>query len=102
MARTDTSAAVSVERFFQFALLGLVTSGFLAVAGSGYLDLPTIALTATGLLVRALIVCGLIRSGLSDRTVTILAVSYVGFFAVDYFVLSHADFLTATVHLVFF
>src|ERR1039457_4012335 len=37
MARSDASASVSVERFFQFALLGLVASGFLAVAGSGHL-----------------------------------------------------------------
>ena len=34
------SAAVSVERFFQLSLLGLVASGYLAVAGSGYLDAP--------------------------------------------------------------
>ena len=32
MARPDASAAVSVERFFQFCLLGLVSSGYLAVA----------------------------------------------------------------------
>ena len=30
--------AASVERLFQFSLLGMVTSGYLAVAGSGYLD----------------------------------------------------------------
>ena len=38
MPRQDAGAAVSVERFFQFSLLGLVASGYLAVAGSGYLD----------------------------------------------------------------
>ena len=53
MPRQDASAAVSVERFFQFSLLGLVASGYLAVAGSGYLDAPTIVLTAAGLLLRA-------------------------------------------------
>ena len=31
MPRADASAAVSVERFFQFSLLGLVASGYLAV-----------------------------------------------------------------------
>jgi hypothetical protein len=30
----------AVNSFFEFSLLGLVTSGYLAVAGSGYLDLP--------------------------------------------------------------
>ena len=34
-----------VDRFFELSLLGLLASGFLAVAGSGYLDLPTIVLT---------------------------------------------------------
>ena len=58
MARSDASAAVSVERFFQFSLLGLVASGYLAVAGSGYLDNPTIILTAAGLLLRALLIGG--------------------------------------------
>src|SRR2546425_460581 len=61
MMRADASAAVSVERFFQFSLLGLVTCGYLAVAGSGYLDAPTIVLTAAGLALRRLPVCGLPR-----------------------------------------
>ncbi len=99
--RFDENTVVSVERFFQFSLLGLVASGYLAVAGSGYLDTPTIALTGAGLLLRALLVCGLIRRDLSERTVTIATISYIAFFLVDYFLLSR-DLLTATVHLVFF
>lgn len=101
MARSDASAAVSVERFFQFSLLGLVASGYLAVAGSGYLDTPTIALTGAGLVMRALLIAGWIRLNLSERLVTTVTLSYIAFFPVDYFLLSR-DFLTATVHLVFF
>ena len=101
MARSESSAAASVERFFQFSLLGLVTSGYLAVAGSGYLDTPTVALTGAGLLLRALLISGFVRLAISDRTATILALSYIGFFALDYFYWSR-DLLTATVHLVFF
>jgi protein-glutamine gamma-glutamyltransferase len=101
MARSEATAAASVERFFQFSLLGLVTSGYLAVAGSGYLDAPTVALTAAGLLLRASLISGLLRFEISDRASTLLAISYIGFFAIDYFYLSR-DFLTATVHLVFF
>ena len=38
----DSAAPVSpADRFFEFALLGLLASGFLAVVGSGYLDTPT-------------------------------------------------------------
>ncbi len=101
MVRHDASVVVSVERFFQFSLLGLVASGYLAVAGSGYLDTPTIALTALGLLMRALVICGWIRITPSERALTGITLSYVAFFAVDYFLLSR-EFLSATVHLVFF
>jgi transglutaminase-like putative cysteine protease/uncharacterized protein YggT (Ycf19 family) len=101
MARSETGAAVSVERFFQFSLLGLVASGYLAVAGSGYLDTATVGLTGAGLLARALLIAGWVRLELSERLVTIITLSYIAFFPADYFLLSR-DFLTATVHLVFF
>ncbi len=101
MPRHDASVAVSVERFFQFSLLGLVASGYLAVAGSGYLDIPTIALTAVGLVLRGLLICGWIRIAPSERAITGVTISYIAFFSVDYFLLSR-DFLAATVHLVFF
>lgn len=101
MPRQDAGAVVSVERFFQFSLLGLVASGYLAVAGSGYLDRPTIALTTTGLLLRAVLICGLVHFQLSDRVTTIITVAYAAFFVGDYFLLSR-DFLAATVHLLFF
>ena len=101
MPRFDATAAVSVERFFQFSLLGLVASGYLAVAGSGYLDGATITLTATGLALRALLICGFFQRDISDRAVTLVTLGYIGFFAADYFLLSR-DLLAATVHLVFF
>jgi transglutaminase-like putative cysteine protease len=101
MPRQDAGAAVSVERFFQFSLLGLVASGYLAVAGSGYLDTPTIALTTAGLILRGVLICGLLRLDLSDRLTTIVTIAYAAFFGADYFLLSR-DFLAATVHLLFF
>src|SRR5262249_25095825 len=93
--------AAAVEKFFQLSLLGLVASGFLAVAGSGYLDMPTILLTAAGLMLRAAIVAGLFEFEISERTITLLIIAYVGFYPIDYQYLSR-DFLTATVHLLFF
>ena len=101
MARPGGSAAVSVERFFQFAVLGLVASGYFAVAGSGYIDTPTIVLTAAGLALRALMIAGVLRFQIPERTVNGITLLYIGFFALDYFLLSRA-FLDATVHLVFF
>ena len=78
-----------------------MASGYLAVAASGFLDAPTIALTTTGLLLRAILICGLVRLNLSDRLTTIVTIAYAGFFVADYFLLSR-DFLVATVHLLFF
>ena len=96
MPRPETNAALSVERFFQFSLLGLVTSGYLAVAGSGYLDGPTVVLTTAGLLVRALWICGILRFEISERSATIATLAYSAFFLADYLLLSR-EFLPATV-----
>jgi len=101
MSRSPASAAAAVERFFQFALWGLVVSGYLAVAGSGYLDPPTIVLTAAGLLLRALLISGLLRFEIAPKVVVAATLAYVGFFPLDYFFLSRA-FINSTVHLVFF
>ena len=101
MPRQDAGAAAGVERFFQFSLLGLVSSGYLAVAASGFLDAPTIVLTTAGLILRAILIGGLVRLSLSDRITTIVTIAYAAFFAADYFGLSR-DFLAATVHLLFF
>src|SRR5207237_2838161 len=94
-------SAAAVEKFFQLSLLGLVASGFLAVAGSGYLDTATTLLTTAGLLLRAAMTVGWVRLDISDRAVTILTIAYIGFYPLDYQFLSH-DFLTVTVHFVFF
>ena len=101
MEPRDASPAVPVERFFQFSLLGLVASGYLAVAGSGYLDTPTVLLTAAGLLLRALLICGWVRLEISDNLATRATIIYSAFYVVDYLALSRG-FLSATVHLVFF
>ncbi len=101
MSATATARWTAIDPFFEFAILGLLTSGYLAVAGSGYLDPATAILTGLGLLARALVAMGWIRLDLSNRTVNILTLAYVAFYPLDYAYLSH-DFLTATVHLVFF
>src|SRR5438046_7425102 len=101
MPRAGINPQLSVERFFQLSVLCLVTSGYLAVAGSGYLDLPTIVLTGVGLVLRALLVTGAIKLEISDRLVTFVTLAYIGFYPLDYFFLSHG-FLQATVHLVFY
>jgi transglutaminase-like putative cysteine protease len=91
----------SVERFFELSLLGLVAAGYLAVAGSGFLDTPTTVLVAAGLLLRALLVLRVIRFELPGRLINIITLSYVLFFPMDYLWLS-GGLLEATVHLICF
>ena len=89
-----------MDRFFQFSLLGLLLSGFLAVAGSGYLDTPTLFATATALALRALLAAGVVRVELPPAVVTALTLGYIGFYPIDYFFISKS-FIPAAVHLVF-
>jgi len=58
-------------------------------------------LTGGGILLRALLLGGLVRLNLTPRAATIAAAAYAGFFPIDYFLLTR-DFLSSTVHLVFF
>lgn len=88
---------MSVERFFQYSLLGLIASGYLALAGTGYLDRFTLFLTLAGLLVRAAMVVGLLRFEIPSRAVSFAAVAYIAFFPIDLYFLS-PSFLAATVH----
>jgi transglutaminase-like putative cysteine protease len=98
----DSAAPASpADRFFEFALLGLLTSGFLAVVGSGYLDTPTTVITAAALFLRALITAGLLRLELPAGAVTAVTLAYVGFYPLDYFFIS-GSFIPSAVHLVFF
>jgi hypothetical protein len=101
MPRAVAPAAISVERFFQFSVLGLVASGYLAIVGSGYLDSPATILAGAGLLLRALAIQGLVRVDVSDRAVNLLTAGYAAFYAADYLWVSR-EFLPATVHLVLF
>jgi protein-glutamine gamma-glutamyltransferase len=90
-----------VNRFFEFSLLGLLASGYLAVAGSGFIDLPTLAAAGSAILLRALMAAGLVKLEISDRTVAALTLIYAIFYPFDYAYVSR-EFLAATVHLIFF
>ncbi|HVO98480.1 MAG TPA: transglutaminaseTgpA domain-containing protein [Bryobacteraceae bacterium] len=91
----------TVERFFEFALLGMLASGYLAVATSGYLDWPTAIGAGIALCVRALMAAGVVRVAIPGRLADILAIIFLAFYPLDYLYLSRA-FLPATIHLVFF
>ena len=91
----------TVERYFQFSLLGMLASGYFALAGSGYLDLPTLVIPVLALAVRSGMAGGWIESVLSQRAVAILTLAYLVFFPLDYWLVSRS-LPEATLHLVLF
>lgn len=91
----------AVERYFQVALFLLVLTGFGTLASTGTLDLPTVMLVGSALLVRGYLLSQRSEWRLSPSWTTYLTLAYATFFATDYLLLS-GTFLTATVHLVLF
>jgi transglutaminase-like putative cysteine protease len=87
----------SIERFFQFSLLGLISTAYFALAASGYLDKPTLILTFAGLLIRAAMAAGVVSFEIPVHLVSVAALGYIAFFPIDFYFLSR-DFLAATVH----
>jgi uncharacterized membrane protein len=95
------AAPAAVTRFFEFALLGMLGAGFLAIFGSGALEWPTAVIGALALVIRGLMAAGVIRLEVPPRVVLALALGYIGFFPLDFYYVS-GSFLIATVHMVFF
>lgn len=96
------STIPTLERVFEISLLGMMASGYFAVAGSGTLDPLTAILTGAGLLWRLLQVLGGLRWTIPARWISWATFGYILLYPVDYLYFSQRDFLRATVHLVFF
>ncbi len=97
MLPARTQAAPSIERFFQFSLLGLVACAFCALADTGRLDLPSLLFLLAGLVWRGLMVVDLVRLRIPQHLITILATAYLVFYPIDFYFISH-DFFAATAH----
>ncbi len=91
----------TIDRFFEFSLLGMLAAGYFAVVGSGYLDWPTATITLLGLCLRGLMVAGIVELQFSNRFVALVTLLYILFWPLDYFFLSES-FITSTAHLVCF
>ncbi len=92
----------TLERVFEISLLGMIASGYFAVAGSGTLDPLTALLTGAGLLWRLLQVMGGLRWTIPPQWISLATFAYIVFYPIDYLYFSQQDFVRATVHLVFF
>jgi len=93
--------ATAVERYFQISLLLLLATAFLTLAGTGRLDLPSIAFVSAALLVRGYMLVRNLSWKIPDRWTTYLTLAYVAVYLADLFLVS-ANFVAATVHLVLF
>ncbi len=96
-----TTRESSAERFFQWSMYLLLVAGFLALMGTGKLDLPSLAVVIPALLARAYFL--LVRKPivLSETWTTRLTLIYFAFFAADYFYFSQS-FVIASAHMVLF
>ncbi|MEZ5351282.1 MAG: transglutaminaseTgpA domain-containing protein [Bryobacteraceae bacterium] len=93
--------APSLERLFQWSILGMLGCSYLSILGSGALDLPSLALAGCAIAARAMGTAGLARFQVPDRLANVLTLAYLAFFPIDYLFIS-GEFLPATIHLVFF
>lgn len=89
----------AMERYFQLSLFAMVVTGFLVLAGTGKLDMMSVAAVGIGLLLRARQIYSGRSFLISERTTTRLTLAYVVFYLVDFWMISR-DFVQATVHLV--
>jgi protein-glutamine gamma-glutamyltransferase len=87
----------SIERFFQYSLLGVVASAFCALAGTGRLDRPSLLFLLAGLVWRGLMVAGVARVRIPQNLIAVVATAYLIFYPLDYYFLSR-DFFAATAH----
>ncbi len=98
LATRERRAAEAADRLFRFAVLGLAASGYLALAGSGRLEVPVAALAGAALLAALLETSGIVRARLNPGWAGILAACCAAFYPLDWFYVSR-DFLAATIHL---
>ncbi len=91
----------SAEWFFQWSLYLMLVTGFVALTGTGKLDLPSVALVIPALLLRGYVLLMRKQFVLPERWTSYLTIVYFAFYAADYFFFSQS-FISATVHMVLF
>ncbi|HYL93867.1 MAG TPA: hypothetical protein VEW69_12010, partial [Alphaproteobacteria bacterium] len=100
-----TSAALLrpsiAEKFFQWSLYLLLVTGFIALAGTGKLDFPSLAVVVPALALRGYHLWRGKTVIIPERWTSYLTILYFGFYAADYFLISQT-FISATVHMVLF
>src|SRR5579872_3090834 len=88
-----------IQRFFEISLYLLLFTGFGMLAGTGKLDLLSLILGLMALLAKGVLLIRHSDFNIPARLTSYVTLFYVGFFALDYFLISQA-FISALVHMV--
>jgi transglutaminase-like putative cysteine protease len=103
-ATASTTAAAGefgVRRYFEVSLYLLIATGFFTLAGTGKLDLVSLACISITLIIRGWLLLRGRNILLPEQWTNYATLAYVIFYLADLFFLS-ANFVYATVHLVLF
>lgn len=101
-APTMTRAAHPViQRFFDISLYFLLFTGFAIMAGTGKLDLLSQIFGLSALSFKGYLLVRKVEVNLPEQWTTYFTLIYLGFFALDYFLISQT-FIGALIHMVLF
>jgi transglutaminase-like putative cysteine protease len=101
VAPAAAAPARRIENVFQISLVLLLANGFFAILFTGRLDPFISAVMIAALVARLLAALGVVQFELPKRAVTLLSLSYIVFYPLDYLLISHA-FVPPTVRMMLF
>src|SRR5207248_5528185 len=90
-----------IQRYFEISLFLLTLTGFATLAGTGKIDVLSLALVTGALAARALLLLHRRSVTIPERITNYITLLYIAFYGVDYLFISR-QFIPATVHLVLF
>ena len=96
------AAPPEIEHLFQVSLFLMIVTGFGTLAATGKLDLLSLVLVFSALLLRGIFLLRQKPFVIPRRITSWLAVIYLGVFVLDFFFFSGHDFVAPAVHLVLF
>src|SRR5690349_9108578 len=98
---TTRAAHPTIQRFFDISLYFLLFTGFAILGGTGKLDLFSLILGLSVLSAKGYLLLRQFDINLPEQWTTYFTLIYLGFFALDYFLLSQA-FIGSLIHMVLF
>ena len=91
----------AIEMYFQICLFLLIVTGFVTLASTGKLDIPSLAFVLGALILRGHGLWTKHDYRIPDRVLSFLGLVYILIYVVDFYLIS-GNFVDATVHLVLF